>query len=106
MYNEIIYLVKEIETKDELGQVVTSKQERMAFALKKSITQTEFFKASKSNPPPYNGIRPAFCFEIQLLEYDDEEIIRYCDKAYKVYRTYPKLDTIELYCETRGGSNE
>lgn len=97
MYDEIVYLLKEKIAKDDIGQVIKTYDEIMVFAKNKPIQQQEFFSARQS------GIKATLCLEIGLLEYDGELILKYNNKKYSVYRTYPKSNTIELYCEIRSG---
>ena len=65
----------------------------------RSITQTEWFNAGR------NGIdHPAFIFIINRNEYTGQQIVEYQGQRYGVYRTYRgKNESLELYCEAKGG---
>lgn len=79
-------------------QEVEVKTERVVFANKRSVSQSEFFSAGQ------NGLKPQYVFDIRLSEYNKEKELVYNSKTYTVYRTFEKGENIELYCEERVGN--
>lgn len=101
MFDSVINLLSEKIYQDKIGQIKKEYKKREVFASKKSISQKEYF--SNKNKAPFTGIRGAFCFEVNVLDYENEDILEYNRKEYKIYRVYEKGEYIELYCEERGG---
>lgn len=99
MFRDVINLMSETVTKDKIGQDTTTPTRREVFAEKNGVARAEFFTAGQS------GIRPALMFEMREIDYKGEEILEYDGVNYKIYRTYPKGEMLELYCEKRGGVN-
>ena len=100
--NNIIdfYFVKEQKHTDSMGQTVSTKQYEICIGKMKSIFEREFYQASQV------GIRPEFCIETPLVNYNGETLITYEGKEYSIYRTYRVgTDKIELYCQERVGNN-
>lgn len=101
MRDNIIELITESMNIDEQGQPIKSYKRRTVFAGKKSISQKEFFTSRTQSP--YTDIRNALCFEIDLLEYEVEQLLEYEGVTYKIYRLYEKYGILEIYCKQRGG---
>lgn len=99
MWRDVVVLIKEATVKDEIGQDITAPERREVFAEEAGIARTEFFAAGQT------GIKPACMFKIRAIDYDGEEVIEHNNAPYKIYRTYPKGEMMELYCERRGGLN-
>lgn len=98
MWRDVINLVSETETENELGDIITVENKRQVFANKKSIRQSEFYQAQA------NGLKPEWTFEVRFGDYSDEKKIDYNNKPYRIIRVYTKNDeVIELICE--GGVN-
>lgn len=100
MYNEIVALLTEQTSRDEVGMKQTTYAEREVFAEELPINQSEFFKCREA------GLRPALCLRIPYGEYAQEEILRFNGRLYSVYRFRNAALHTELYCEARGGLNE
>lgn len=99
--SDIIELIPTATAPDEYGVVRTVEGEpRTVMCQVRSITRTEFFEAGR------NGLNPEFQFDVFSGDYEGERLVRYKDKQYAVYRTYfGRTDTVELYCERKGGTN-
>lgn len=94
MWREVISLVSEVETENELGDIITEDTLKQVFANKKSVRQNEFYQAQAA------GLKPELMFEIRYIDYGEEKKIVYNNKSYNVIRTYTKnQETIELICE-------
>ena len=98
----VIYLIKPAGyVKDDDG--IDRKQEpvrRQVYAQKKNVTQTEFFSGGR------NGLKPGMMFKMFGADYNGEKTLEYNGKTYAIYRVYhPDEDYIELYAESKGGSN-
>ena len=92
-WSDVLYLLKEITTENDMGDIITDIEKRMVYGDKKSIRQSEFYQAQAT------GLRPELAFEIRSIEYDDEELIEYNEKTYQIIRTYDKGEFIELICQ-------
>jgi SPP1 family predicted phage head-tail adaptor len=95
--NTVIDLITTTITEDELKQQIETPSYHQVFAEQKPIHSNEFFNAGQK------GIKPTAMFEVHSMEYNGEEQLRYNGKVYHIYRTYPKPDKTELYCEVRLG---
>jgi SPP1 family predicted phage head-tail adaptor len=94
MWRDVIDLVAETTSENELGDIITVPTKRQVFANKKSIRQSEFYQAQST------GLKPELMFEIRYMEYEGEKKIEYTNKLYSVIRTHTKNDeVIELVCE-------
>lgn len=92
--NDVLYLVAETITENEIGDFVETSTETMVFCERKSIRQSEFYQAAA------NGLKPEIAFSIYSFEYNDEKKIKYNDKLYNVIRTYQvNDDDLEIICE-------
>jgi SPP1 family predicted phage head-tail adaptor len=94
MWRDVINLVSETETVNNMGDSLSVEVKRQIFANKKSIRQSEFYQAAA------NGLKPELMFEIRYLDYQEEQKIEYNNKSYNVIRSFTKNDEIiELICE-------
>lgn len=72
MYNSLIYLVQEVKTVDQYGDLITQETSRPVFAEVKSIGQKEFYEAAAI------GMKPEIKFVIaDFLDYQGEQTLRY-----------------------------
>jgi SPP1 family predicted phage head-tail adaptor len=96
-FSDITFLIGDeanaILTKNEQGDIISAPIERMVFANKKSIRQSEFYQAQAT------GLKPELTFEIHVTEYADEESLVYKEKTYNIIRTFEKGEKLELICE-------
>lgn len=90
---DVLYLVTEETTENDVGDLITTKEKRMIYTNKKSIRQSEFYQAQAT------GLKPELAFDIRSIEYKDEEFIEYDDKEYRIIRTYDKGEILELICQ-------
>lgn len=98
--SNVVTLIASTEARDEFGVWRETLTEREVFCSVDSITRQEFFDAGR------NGLNPTFRVVMFFGDYEGETLLRYYGKTYSVYRTYQsRTDTIELYCERKGGSN-
>lgn len=98
MYDEAIYLLKEVETTDEYGDPVKEYESTQVFAQIKSISQTEFYQAQAI------GFKPEIKFVIaDFYDYQGQQLIKYTpfgeeEQIYTVIRTYRQDLTLEIVC--------
>lgn len=72
MYNSLIYLITEVATVDEYGDMVIVKTKKPVFAEVKSIGQKEFYEAAAV------GMKPEIKFVIaDFLDYSGEQKLEY-----------------------------
>lgn len=97
--SEVITLITETTTLDSLKvPKVLAHSERDVFAQVQSVTGSEWFEGGR------NGLNPEYRFTLFKYDYDGEQIVRYKNVVYQIYRTYERrTDEIELYCEKRKG---
>ena len=96
MYNETIYLAREVEGDevDEYGDPVIKLEKEELFAEQKSIGQKEFYQAQTE------GEKPEIKFVIpDYLDYNDQQIVIHEGVRYKVLRTYRNTkNELEITC--------
>lgn len=83
-YTEILYLIKQEEYQDEIGNVVHNEQQNKIYAKKNVVGSKEFYNAVAV------GITPTAELQIKSLNYSNEEEAIYNGKRYSVIRTIPK----------------
>lgn len=94
-------LLTEVKEKDALGQMVPSGQpiKRKCIGSQKSVSQSEFFKASQV------GFEAEGVIEMNPVEYKGEALILIGGQEFTIYRTYEKdTDKIEVYYGKRVGN--
>lgn len=86
MWSDILYLLEEIETFDELNRPHYSYKENKVYANKISVKRSEFYQAQAA------GFKPEKCFEIRTIEFNEDKYthVKYNDVIYKVLRSYEK----------------
>jgi len=96
-----IALLKTTYTQDDLGEWVEASEEVNVFAYVSSVTMSEFYQAG------LQGMKPEYRFLIWQTEYSGEELLKYDDNIYSIYRTYLRDDgRIELYVTLKKGEEE
>lgn len=98
MKNDVIDLIKETITIDDIGQEIKTETVTQVFADVRSVTQAEFYRAGDLD------LKPSLSFTIFFADYDNEKIVEYQNVRYSVYRTYRSNDNLELYVERRIGN--
>lgn len=95
---EKIGLISIEYTQDELGEWVEKEEKTDVFAIVQSVTMYEFYEAGRE------GMRPDYRFHVWMTEYNDQELVEYKGKRYRIYRTYIRKDgRIELYVNEQKG---
>ena len=98
--SQVLTLVKEVRTQDELKIWHSETVKREVFAQVDSVTRSEFFEGGR------NGLNPEWRFTLFAPDYEGEETVIFDGLSYAVYRTYhARTDLIELYVERKGGTN-
>lgn len=96
-----IRLLSISKTQNAFGVWEESRTPREVFAQVDSVTRAEFFDGGR------NGLNPELRFTLFFGDYNGERIVEYNGETYAVYRTFhARKDTIELYTERKGGTNE
>lgn len=99
--NDLISLLKIKKDVDDEGFEVERQKERVVFAKRKSITQSEFYEADR------NGYKLAYKFIIKTYEYQGEKYILYHEQKYKIERTYESdTENLELVCSKIEGEEQ
>lgn len=90
-YSEIIYLIQETKTEDEIGNVITSSEvSNKCYAKKQSIRTNEFYSAVEV------GLTPSAEFVIKRLNYNGEEELEWNGKRYQVIRTVDPKNKFDI----------
>jgi hypothetical protein len=94
-----ITLIKETQTTDTIGQLVTTESTTDVIAEVKSVSQSEYMSGRQ------DGLSPAYVFHVSAFAYTGQTIVSYNGERFSVYRTYETDENeIELYCEREVGS--
>ena len=93
MLKDDIYLITFTTATNDIGDTIEVKTERLVFANRKSIRQSEFYQALSV------GLKPQIVFEVYAFEYQEEESLSYNGKEYSIIRAFTKGDFTELICE-------
>jgi hypothetical protein len=98
--SDCVTLIGHTFTVDDNGVQQESETKRDAYAIIKSISQTEFFEGGR------NGLNPQLVFSLYEYDYQNEETIEYKQKRYTAYRTFFNKDgRIDVYTELRKGKD-
>lgn len=96
--SDIIILIDNTYTYDDIGQEIASETEREVFCDMSSISRAEWYDAGQ------NSMKPEYKVTMFDPDYNGEEIAEYNGKRYVIYRTYRgKNETIELYLQRETG---
>lgn len=92
--DDVCNLLSLTSTQDELGQPIIEEKPFLVFCSKLSITRQEFNVAGQQ------GHKPEMMLVVDSDSYDQEKKVRYQEKKYTIYKTFPRADGFtELYCE-------
>ena len=99
--SSVIYLMTETVTQDQYGINQITLTEKKAYCQVTSVSASEWFDGGR------NGLNPEYRMTMFKYDYSGENIVKYNDVLYTVYRTYETRDDfIELYVERREGNIE
>lgn len=95
LFRETIKLISVTNSINDIGDSVKLLTKSTdIFADKQSIRQSEFYQAAAV------GLRPELTFIIRICEYNQQELLEFNNKIYKIIRTYEKdNEFIELICQ-------
>lgn len=101
-FSDICNLIKvEPITDTETGNTKTVETKKEVYCNKKSISQTEHYQAAAV------GFKPQLKLEVMTFEYDEESILEFENKRYKIERTFEaKNEITELICVGNNIDNE
>ena len=98
--SSVITLITETWAEDAYGVQQPTETSTTVCCDVSSVTGTEVAEFGR------NGINPELRFTMFRYDYNGERIVEYNGDRYSVYRTYfARNDSIELYCEKRGGTS-
>ena len=82
MWSDVLYLLEEIESLDELNRPHYSYKETKVYANKISVKRSEFYQAQAA------GLKKSI--EIRTIEFDENKHtkVKYKDVTYKILRSY------------------
>lgn len=96
MFSDLLKLGVVVETLDDEADVVKTITYKDVYCNLKGVRQSEFYQAASQ------GLKAEKMFIIQKSDYNDEELVQYSGKHYKIIRTYPvktNEDLMEIICE-------
>lgn len=101
-YSEIIYLIKEEDSFDEIGNNVPTESLTKCYAKQKVVGSKEYYNAVSV------GITPTAELQIKRLNYNNEQEILWNNKKYSIIRTLPigNHDMVLVLNEKQGVFNE
>lgn len=89
--NDILTLIRQTQTVDEYGDLVSQESTRQVFCKVSSIGQKEFYQAQAV------GLQPEVKFVLaDYLDYNDETLVEHNGTRYRVLRTYRSGQELEL----------
>lgn len=101
-YSEIIYLINQVETEDEIGNTITSSfTTTKCYAKKQSLRTNEFYNATMV------GITPSCEFVVKRLNYNGQSELEWNNERFEIIRTVDpknKFDIV-LVCAKKIGVN-
>lgn len=101
-YSEIIYLINEVETEDEIGNTITSSfTTTKCYAKKQSLRTNEFYNATMV------GLTPSCEFVVKRLNYNGQNELEWNNERFDIIRTVDpknKFDIV-LVCAKKIGVN-
>lgn len=95
----VIDLITVTTAQDANGIWQESESAHRVFAKVDSVSASEFFDGGR------NGLNPSLRFLVFGGDYHGEQIVEHEGLRYAVYRTYERGDSVEVYCERKGGTN-
>ena len=94
--DNVCYLIAKTITENSLHQQIESETESLAFCAELPVQSSEFFQAGQ------NSIKSSKVLIVDTESYLFQDLVRYEDKKYRIYRTYSRADGMtELYLEER-----
>lgn len=101
-YSEIIYLINQVETEDEIGNTITSSfTTTKCYAKKQSLRTNEFYNATMV------GLTPSCEFVVKRLNYNGQNELEWNNERFDIIRTVDpknKFDIV-LVCAKKIGVN-
>lgn len=94
LFREVVKLLSFVISENDLGDAIKTPIEREIYADRQSIRQSEFYQAAAT------GLRPELMFVVRSIDYNNESVLIYNGKEYRVIRTYDKDGELtELICQ-------
>ena len=99
--SSVIYLIAETYEADDFGVLQPTQSERKVYCDVTSVTLNEWSEGGRI------GLNPEYRMRMFAPEYHGEQLLKYNNVVYAIYRTYRGRDeTIDLYVERRHGNAE
>ncbi len=97
MWKDVISLGQQVQATVKF-EVVNTWSWREVYANKKSVRQSEVYQAAVA------GLKPELMFEVQSIEYEQEERVEFNGKLYEILRVYDRGEVTELTVSAMTGS--
>jgi len=94
-----ISLIQKTYATNNIGVPVATETKKAVFAVKSSISQSEYYQAGMV------GLQPTASYAVRATEYSGEDELEDGTERLTIYRTYNRADgRTELYATKRKGS--
>ena len=94
-----ISLISKSYATSEIGVPVATETKKSVYAIKSSISQSEYYQGGMT------GLEPYAVYAVRMTEYSGEDELEDGTERLTVYRTYNRTDgRTELYATKRKGS--
>lgn len=94
-FDAVIFLIKNEDEQDDLGNSKPHKTRRKVYANRYSVSRAEFSSAGEQ------GLKPEFAFQINTADYQDEQSAEYISQTLDVYRVQSNGDRTTVYLTRR-----
>ena len=99
--SKVIYLIAETFTPDTYRVLRPGQTERKVYCQVDSVTLSEWSEGGRI------GLNPEYRMRMFAPEYQGEQLLKYNNVVYQIYRTYrSRDDSIDLYVQRRQGNKE
>ena len=94
---DVLILISQAISLDDYGNEEATETERTVFCEVDSISQSEFFAAEDTE------LNPEYRFTVFSGDYNGEDVCKFNNTRYAIYRTFRTGDYMELYAERKIG---
>lgn len=96
--NDVIDLIAEVYSKNDLGVVSASESKRTVFCSSRSVSRADFYAADQA------GLALSHVFVTDPVNYNGERLLEYHGERFAIVRTYhARQDVLEIYTGYRVG---
>jgi SPP1 family predicted phage head-tail adaptor len=90
VWRDTVILCFKTEALDVNGNKIYTTTSKNVFCNAKSVKASEFYKAASTN------LKPEIVLVVRKIDYNNEQLVKYNNKDYRVLRTFEVGENIEL----------